>query len=59
MLSVGVGSSQQPMAANVPVDAMHRSLQHLTDLACFEPAEFFPRELPASLVIGPVQEEDV
>jgi hypothetical protein len=45
MLSFGVSAIQQPVAAKVLVDTSHRSLQHLADLARFEPAEIFPRKL--------------
>jgi hypothetical protein len=40
MLSFGVSAIQQPVAAKVLVDTSHRSLQHLADLARFEPAWF-------------------
>jgi hypothetical protein len=56
MLGIRVGAIQQPVAAKVLVDATHRSLQHLTDLARCETPEIFPRELPTLRVIRPVEE---
>ena len=47
------------MSAKMFVDATHRALQHLTDLARFDATEVFPRELLTVRAIGAVQEDHV